>query len=75
MDDDVIEEIADAFAGEIRYIEEYFDGREQERFIEIVLYAVHALAVVIHNHEPTYDLRHYYRRAGWVEPYPVHPID
>lgn len=71
MDDDIIEDLADAFAGQIAYLRE---AHPRNAFEEIVYDSMFAIATVINNHNPTYDLRYFYKRAGHPEPYPVHPI-
>jgi hypothetical protein len=70
MDDDVIEDLADALASEIAYL----DTHGFSRFIPAILDAIVAVATVINNHEETYDLRYFYKRAGYPEPYPTHEM-
>lgn len=72
MDDDVIEDLADAFANQLENLNDR-DPRYSAHKAAIHDNII-AIAVVIHNHEPTYDLRYYYKRAGYPEPYPVHEM-
>jgi hypothetical protein len=72
MDEDIIEDLADAFAGQLKYIEEKFFTHSALK--EVVYDSMYAVATVINNHNPTYDLRYFYKRAGFPEPYPIHPI-
>lgn len=68
MDEDVIDAIADAL------------GLQRDLAWGItnasnaVCNSIHAIAEVIHTYEPTYDLRYFYCRAGYPEPYPEHPM-
>jgi hypothetical protein len=66
MDDDVIEAIADAFAARLAVC--------YGTHAMVVLDDAYAVAVVIHDFEPTYDLRYYYKRIGFPEPYPIHEM-
>jgi hypothetical protein len=74
MDEDIIDAVAMAFAEQMIKIENdpMFNRRH---YIEQCLDDMVAMAIVIHDYEPTYDLRHFYKNAGYPEPYPVHPID
>ena len=71
MDDDVIEALADAFASQLEYIR---NSPRLRGFETATLDIIVGVAVVIHDFEPTYDLRYFYKRAGCPEPYPVHEM-
>lgn len=68
MDDDVIEALADAFAEQFSQLMSW----DPQRLV--ICDCVVAVAVVIHDFEATYDLRYFYKRAGYPEPYPVHEM-
>lgn len=70
MDDDVIEALADAFAEQL----EYLHSSGNSRLAGVWMDSVMAVADVIHAFEETYDLRYFYRRAGYPEPYRVHEM-
>ena len=72
MDEDVIEDIADEFAKQITESKRMALGRH---YIRAHLDDVILMANVIARWKPTYDLRYFYRRAGYPEPYPVHPME
>ena len=68
MDEDVIEDLANALAEQLSYLKEWDPLRYS------IYDAIVAVAVVINSHEPTYDMRYFYKRAGYPEPYPVHDM-
>jgi hypothetical protein len=71
MDEDVIEDIADEFAKQLEDCKRF---KMAVYYREAVLDDIIILANVIARWKPTYDLRYFYRRAGYPEPYPVHPM-
>ena len=71
MDDEVIEALADAFSEQLTWAQ----GTPGEGLLRKgILGCVIAVAVAIHDNEPTYDLRYFYKRAGYPEPYPIHDM-
>ena len=73
MDDDVIEALADAFAEQLNYTTNGYI--ECEKYYKAaILDDIMAVANVIHDFEPTYDLRYFYKRAKYPEPYPIHEM-
>lgn len=69
MDDDIIEALADAFAGVLQYI-----PTDQPIAFRTFYDCIVNVAIAIHDNEPTYDLRYFYKRAGYPEPYPIHDM-
>lgn len=68
MDDDVIEALADAFAGQLNQLMSWDPQR-------LIIYdCIVEIAVVIHDFQPTYDLRYFYKRTEYPEPYPTHEM-
>lgn len=70
MDDDLIEELANAFAEQLFQLE----GTERRSYRSVIYDDIVAVAVVINSYEPTYDMRYFYRQAGYPEPYPIHEM-
>lgn len=70
MDDDIIEALADGFAWRFGQCE----VTQRDTHYGTIMEDCYMVAVVIHNFEPTYDLRYYYKRAGFPEPYPIHEM-
>lgn len=73
MDEDIIEDIADAFAKQLENVS-FFPLHAGQYYEAAVLDDIVCMAIVINNHAPTYDLRYFYKRAGFPEPYPEHPM-
>lgn len=71
MEPELIEELADAFAEQLNRMEA---NSEYRKFIPAVLEDIVAVGIVINRNEPTYDMRYFYRRAGYPAPYPVHEM-
>lgn len=76
MDDDVIDGLADVFGLEFNHLRDatwllpdVFSLME-----EVLIRSIEGVAKVINDEEPTYDLRYFYRRSGYPEPYPLHEI-
>ena len=72
MDDDIIDDLAAAFAGQIDFVLRSSPHRQD--WYNAILDDIIAIAGVIHSHTPTYDMRYYYKNAGYPEPYPVHDM-
>lgn len=73
MDEDIIEDIADAFNEQLLSLSHHpvsIAGHYECAILDDVI----LMAIVINRHQPTYDLRYFYKRAGYPEPYPVHPM-
>lgn len=68
MDDDVIEALADAFAERLAI------PSPRDTHYGTILADIVAVGCVINELEPTYDLRYFYRRANFPEPYPEHEM-
>ena len=69
MDDDIIEALADAFA-DVLMSQKIHSVHIFRGIYECIV----SVAVAIHDNEPTYDLRYFYKRAGYPEPYPIHDM-
>ena len=66
MDEEIIDDIALAFAERLGSTE------TRDTHYGTILEDIIAMACVINDHAPTYDLRYFYRNAGFPEPYPQH---
>ena len=73
MDEDVIEDIANAFAEQLSQLTG-FSIVAADQYATAIYDDIIAIATVINSHEPTYDMRYFYKRAGYPEPYPVHDM-
>ena len=73
MDDDIIDDLAAAFFEQGQAITnslaDYTTPWWQQLLDDII-----AIGLVIHSHSPTYDMRYFYKNAGYPEPYPVHEM-
>ena len=69
MDEDIIDCIADTLAEQISKAAD-----SSETAYWAVVDDIQAMACVVNQYEPTYDLRYFYRRANHPTPYPVHPV-
>lgn len=68
MEQEAIDEIASAIAQEL----EAAEGRPDA---VVALYRVtERIAGVINSENETYDMRYFYRAAGYPEPYPYHEM-
>lgn len=67
MDEDVIDDLAGGFAHRLSQ-----EGRDTH--YGTILEDIFIVACVIKVHQPTYDIRYFYRNAGYPEPFPEHPI-
>jgi hypothetical protein len=67
MDEDEIDDLADSLYA-------IFEYTVDPRKLETLYDAIHHVAIVVNNHNPTYDLRYFYKRAGYPEPYPEHEL-
>lgn len=74
MDEDLVEAIADAFRNQMDYIHTEAPQSHRRFYEPALLDAIAGIAEVINLYEPTYDLRYFYRRAGYPEPYPIHEM-
>lgn len=74
MDEDLIEALADAFAEQLA-VEIIGSPKADMDLIHYgVLWSINKIACVINDYQPSYDLRYFYKRAGYPKPYPEHPI-
>ena len=73
MDEDVIDDIAAAFANQLNGLIHY-GGAELRHYETAIWDDILAIACVINMHVPTYDLRYFYAKCGYPEPYPVHEV-
>ena len=73
MDDEIIEDIADAFAEQLNCIKDHPTFRTPH-YEAAIFDNIIAMAIVINRWTKTYDLRYFYQRAGYPEPYPQHDI-
>lgn len=71
MDEDIIEDIADALAEQLNSLKASVNWRF---YYNAILDDIIAMAIVVNRHQPTYDLRYFYKRAGYPPPYPHHPM-
>ena len=67
MDEDLIDALAAVFSERLS-----MEGRDTH--YGTILEDIVAVASVIHDFQPTYDLRYFYRNAGYPEPYPHHDM-
>lgn len=75
MDEEIIDAIADTLAEQLRKAENVTHIFIKEIASLAVLDDIIAMAVVVNTYQPTYDLRYFYRRTGFPEPYPDHPMN
>lgn len=74
MDEELIDSLGDALAGQMSKACNVRDEDNRKIAILAVLDDILAIAEVINQYQPTYDLRYFYKRCGFPEPYPEHPI-
>lgn len=74
MDEEIIDDIADAFAQQLESLIDHPSMRAKT-WQAAILEDVIAMAIVIKRWAPTYDMRYFYKRAGYPEPYPVHLME
>lgn len=71
MDEDLIDALAAVFTERLS-LEAL--GETRDNHYGTILEDIVAVASVIHDFQPTYDLRYFYRNAGYPEPYPHHEM-
>lgn len=67
MDEDVIDDIAAAF------LERLSESGPNTHY-GTILADIETMAYVIQSHNETYDLRYFYRNAGYPAPFPIHEM-
>jgi predicted ABC-class ATPase len=74
MDEDLIDALADVLHQQLTKATQVKIENHSMIAVLSVLDDIQAVAEVINDYQPTYDLRYFYRRAGYPEPYPEHEI-
>lgn len=76
MDEDVIDDIAYEFSKQLEFIDDVrIHPRLREYRYNQCLDDIYLMAKVIHRWSPKYDLRYFYKAAGFPEPYPHHEME